>query len=845
MRILLCFIWAFIIIFYNNTACGQKTFDPQDYYQRLENNKALDYEQVSAIYPTGLYYEDRIYPVDPNNYLYFDSIVMKYGITDEELDMLTRNKFMITERLSEPTMIEALDEIFHHDLPVFISTDIILNTLHISYDNILMDLEFSVLQPNLINALGLMRDNLPLLIAKYKDNPALENPLKDVDIYLTIALSLSDSTTHQSLLADQCKIDTLLNAIYSEAVTIMPLFSERKRYLDFSQFKPRGHYTTSMDFYSGSQSLSKYFRTMMWFGRMEFYLTPPPDFPEWTKEEIRRMHLGAFILQELLEISGAYDKLLENEQVITFMVGESDNLTPWEYHKIIQELIPGNNAGILLADSIFDPYFQAVKISPEAEQKILSSILFANPFDPEPEQLPVSYRVMGQRFIIDSYVFSNVVYDRVPSFRMMPDPLDAMFVLGNNNALPLLKNQIDHYKYSPQLDALRYLVDSYDEYFWGSSLYNTWLQSLRELNPVEGGTDYPYFMTTTAWQHQKLNTQLASWAQLRHDNLLYAKQSYTWGVICSFPHSFIEPYPEFYKSIEKFCDAAYSYFHGMKNVGYRITMYFNNVRNIMQKLSTIAEKELQKEPLNDEEITFLKGMLREPEMVCGAPPYAGWLTYLYYNEDKLSDEDYVIADVHTQPTDEWGNMVGKILHVGTGKINLGIILTGSPSGNYSPVAFIGPFMSYYEQVTDKFLRRTDESWTVDVLHNYLPERPSWTNIYLLDENGNPTPGGLRLQGTLYGGVEGIVKDNGNINYFNCYPNPAKDQITFNISTKYMVPVELNIYDVYGRLIINLLKVNALTEPIEITWTPYNISEGIYFAELITGNQKYSVRIIII
>ena len=34
-------------------------------------------------------------------------------------------------------------------------------------------------------------------------------------------------------------------------------------------------------------------------------------------------------------------------------------------------------------------------------------------------------------------------------------------------------------------------------------------------------------MQTTAWQDKELNITLASWAELRHDTILYVKQSYT------------------------------------------------------------------------------------------------------------------------------------------------------------------------------------------------------------------------------------------------------------------------------------------------------------------------------
>jgi hypothetical protein len=828
---------------------SQSDFDLKSYTDRLKDHADLTFSGVSDLYPTARYYEDREVPADPYSHLYFDTIVAEYGITAGELDLLQKNKFVVTERLSSTTMAGALNDIFHKDLPLFLSTDIILSTLHVSYDNILMDLEHDLLEPNIKDVLGLMRGSFNDIIEKYKDVPGLADPLKDVDLYLTIALSLADSITYDPLLTDTLMIDTFLNAIYSERVVDMPLFTgpERMRKIDFSQFKPRGHYTQALDWYQG-KTLSKYFRTMMWLGRMDFYLTPPPSLIPWTREEIRRMHLGAYMLNELLHSSGADDILAENDDIITFMVGESDNLTPSEYDGILAEYIPGTDAGLLLDDEIYDPYYSAVEKSPEARQKILSSILVADPFDSVPMQLPVSFMLMGQRFAIDSYVFSNVVYDRIiyqgsKIFRGLPDPLDAMFVLGNDNALPLLQDELENYKYSCNLDALRYLADSYDTTFWNASMYNTWLQSIRELNPVEEQPGTPYFMKTVAWQQQKLNTQLSSWAQLRHDNLLYVKQSYTGAEICSFPHTFVEPYPEFYRKIEEYCDRASDYFSGMNELNYRITYYFKNVRDIMQKIAVIAEKELKREILDDDEIYFLKSMLREPEGMCGEPPVTGWITDLYYNVDMMLKEDCVIADVHTQPTDEWGNTVGYILHVGTGEINLGIFLAGSPSSDYAPMAFIGPFMSYYEKVTDNFFRMTDELWTSDIKNGIAPPRPSWTAVYLAGKNGELMPEGERIKGILYTGTD---QSNNNLlaGKIGLYPNPATSRVTFTIQGNYTGLFEIRIYDIQGRQVDVLDKGSVQDGVTEVTWIPGGLPSGMYLAVVRTSRGTQTLKVIL-
>ena len=51
-----------------------------------------------------------------------------------------------------------------------------------------------------------------------------------------------------------------------------------------------------------------------------------------------------------------------------------------------------------------------------------------------------------------------------------------------------------------------------------------------------------------------LNTQLGSWAELRHDTLLYAKQSYTGIPACEYPDVYVEPYPELFAAIVKYAE---------------------------------------------------------------------------------------------------------------------------------------------------------------------------------------------------------------------------------------------------------------------------------------------------
>jgi hypothetical protein len=83
-----------------------------------------------------------------------------------------------------------------------------------------------------------------------------------------------------------------------------------------------------------------------------------------------------------------------------------------------------------------------------------------------------------------------------------------------------------------------------------------WLSALRELSAPTTDSIYPEAMRTRAWAMKTVNTQMASWTQLRHDTILYAKQSYTGGGACFYPDGFVEPLPRFWAGLRKMAERA-------------------------------------------------------------------------------------------------------------------------------------------------------------------------------------------------------------------------------------------------------------------------------------------------
>jgi hypothetical protein len=304
----------------------------------------------------------------------------------------------------------------------------------------------------------------------------------------------------------------------------------------------------------------------------------------------------------------------------------------------------------------------------------------------------------------------------------MPDPLDAAFgALGNNQAYALDPDVATVPELPGALARVRTLVDAKDTSFWQSSFYNLWLSSLRTLSPSTSSSataGLPKVALTEPWGRRLLNTQLGSWAELRHDTLLYAKQSYSGIPGCDFPDAYVDPYPDLFAALRTYAE------QGSRIVGLvpsasadlvaSVGNYFDNLRTSSDVLAQIATAERKGDSLTSDQLAFINDAVRIEQQSAGCTTIEvpdGWLAKLYYDPQKSIEFDPTIADVHTQPADAGGNPVGKILHVGTGYPRLMVVTADSCGGG--PRAYAGAVFAYHEQITMNFDRLTDERWAQD------------------------------------------------------------------------------------------------------------------------------------
>ena len=251
--------------------------------------------------------------------------------------------------------------------------------------------------------------------------------------------------------------------------------------------------------------------------------------------------------------------------------------------------------------------------------------------------------------------------------------------------------------------------------------------ALRALSPTAdvaspATVGLPTVAATEPWGRRLANTQLASWAELRHDTILYAKQSYTASEACEFPDAYVEPYPELYARI-----AAFAARGAALALSTEIDAYFARLQSAAATLEAMAKNQRTGAPHSAEQLAFINQLTFYEG--CGSPGevagFDGWYAKLFFRPESAIELDPVVADVHTQPTEPGGEIVGNVLHVGTGLPRLMVVTVDTCSGAR---AYAGLASSYFERVTTNFDRLTDERWQADLLSSPPPEVPWMANL---------------------------------------------------------------------------------------------------------------------
>ena len=233
------------------------------------------------------------------------------------------------------------------------------------------------------------------------------------------------------------------------------------------------------------------------------------------------------------------------------------------------------------------------------------------------------------------------------------------------------------------------------------------------------GDGYPFFMNDQAWLDKQLNTALASWTELRHDTILYAKQSYT--VVESGihppppkPHGYVEPVPELYTRLASLCAMMLDGLDSRDLSSDRVRNMLLLLKNLLLNLKTISIKELTGVALNGTEFDLIMDAHSTLQYVSSFPT----------DEMIVSDTDEfmsLIADVHTDPN------TMTVLEEAVG--NPMLIIVAVPIDGQVVLARGGTF-SYYEFTQPMADRLTDEAWQEMLSSGTEPAYAEWTSSFI-------------------------------------------------------------------------------------------------------------------
>lgn len=486
---------------------------------------------------------------------------------------------------------------------------------------------------------------------------------------------------------------------------------------DYTQYIPRSYY-------AGDETLERYFRAMMWYGRLTFRAADA--------DQTRSALLACLALEE----AGVQSDWERIYAVTAFFAGVSDDAVVSDYRPLIEAAY-----GSLPATADLPGQSDAFAAFADSVRNLAPAAINSMPlYDGEDrDDAAKGFRFLGQRFTLDAAVFQQLVYPQVEpnaaqEQRMLPAALDLPAALGSDRARVILdaEGQTDYPNYDEQLGAVREQLDAAPDSAWNASLYAAWLNALRPLAEAKG-EGWPAYMQTDAWADKSLTSLLGSWTELKHDTALYAKQVYGemggGGMIEERDdRGYVEAEPVVFGRLAALCTATADGLDALGLLPDSAAEDLALLAEMNRQFMTIAEKELRNELPTDEEFELIRS-------------FGGQLEH-FWTETVADQQEGVytpmqmpaalVSDVATDPN-------GTVLQVGTSVNTIYVIVPVEGSLRIAS----GKVFGFHEFTTPASERLTDSQWQMNLglvagdtgWLNDPSERPQpaeWTQSAMVD-----------------------------------------------------------------------------------------------------------------
>ena len=315
--------------------------------------------------------------------------------------------------------------------------------------------------------------------------------------------------------AEDIKVDPLIKYFFPNDKEFRKLNIKQ----DFTQFRPRGHYT--------SDSLLKtYFMWMKWLMREKFYF------------KSQNLAEASLILAKNLDNNELW-KLKEIQNFVVKLIGGDDDVNVFDLRKFTKD----NN--LITDQDIINKFNKNIqnKLLNLKEQKIISTSYSTSTVWKKTEKQAhddtVGFAFFGEKFTIDSWIFDKLTAwsaekewqqkTKITTALVVPYILNNNSIAGKLTKVWLQENvpdtSIKNQKITNYLNIAKKLIQKVQYFNFTKNIYSQWLDTLNYVFVKTNGKK-PYWENDSFYKLRKLLTYMWSYTELKHDTLLYVKQEY-------------------------------------------------------------------------------------------------------------------------------------------------------------------------------------------------------------------------------------------------------------------------------------------------------------------------------
>ncbi len=709
----------------------------------------------------------------------YDAVKSFLGVTltNDEINFLNENKFLLIPKsetkygdsmAAHDEMLSIFDDIGGDYEPIdrdpenarLVTPDIVLHAFHKFFENSLEELERNELGTELRSftnklhgkAIECMKTSkgevavrcemiaaqltVPAILIENADweiPPTFWDPVEE-DAWKARDNAVDTIANAKSMLGEYrddfspevyTMIEAELESIYDGSeVGTSPLFIQYYEDLktDYTQYTPRSHYTKS-------SALRAYFRTMMYYGRSTYFFYH-------TDLGVKDTLLLSYLMSDPA-ITDSWTTIME---ITGFYAGEADDIVIPVWNDYVEKILGSRIVSpVLILDSGAVSTLKS-NLSSLPMPRILSDII-------ETEQIgemtkedllnaTKGFRIFGQRFTFDAWVLNDLTAGSESTDVKLPSTPSALFVnaaFGDETAKGFISTYLkDEFSFSQtqvndfftKLDKKIDDIAKVTDKDWLRSIGSAWLEVIGTLTETYG-EGYPLYMQSAVFPLRQIQSFLGSYTELKHDTVLYAKQSYAelgagWneGDIPPVVKGFVEPDMEFWYRLQRlvsFTKKGFEEHELLTDQIYRLV----NFEDAVNLYTRIAEKELKNETVSAEDYESL----RTTDLEFMAEPMGEMSGGFIMDEDLKRSG--LITDIHTDA------LLGQILYEANGVPYIMIALVANES---SPRLVVGVVFNHYELTGPLTSRYTDEEWRAKAYdgEGTMPERSFFYEDLLLE-----------------------------------------------------------------------------------------------------------------